>query len=453
MATDETTGTAPGENGTGRNDDSSVSLVGAVAIGIGGMVGGGIFAVLGLAAEAAGGATPVSFAVAGVVAALTAVSYSKLSVHFRSAGGTVTFIDRVFGVDAVTGAVNVTLWCGYIVTTALYASAFGHYGAALAPGSLADSPVAFKSLAVVGVVLPWAVNLASAGLIATAEDAVVALKLVILLIVAVAGIPSASTDRLDPAGWPSPVSVLAAGMLVFVAYEGFELIANAAEDVRRPTHTLPRAFAWSIGLVIVLYVGISTIVVAALSPDEIAQAAEYALAEAASASLGRFGFVMVGVSALLATFSAANATLYGAARLSYSLALDRELPAEFRRQPWHRPFGLHITAGLGAAIAVALPVGNISSLASSIFLIVFAVVNAAAFVAGADANVRRPLAAAGAAACAASLVALVVRDLSDDPTPVVLLVALLAAAFVLERRVLRHRRDDADRQRAARRGD
>ena len=134
-----------------RDAAGRVSLVGAIAIGIGGMVGGGIFAVLGVAAEQAGGATPIAFLVAGAVAALTAYSYSNLSVHAPDAGGTVAFIDRAFWINELTGTVNIVLWAGYIATTGLYAAAFGHYAATLVPGDADSTTVVFKSLAVVGV--------------------------------------------------------------------------------------------------------------------------------------------------------------------------------------------------------------------------------------------------------------------------------------------------------------
>lgn len=101
-----------------QSEPKTVGLLGAAAIGVGGMVGGGIFAVLGVASEQAGGATPIAFAIAGLVAALTAASYARLSVKFQSAGGTVTFIDKVFGIGELTGSLNIVLWAGYIVTTA-----------------------------------------------------------------------------------------------------------------------------------------------------------------------------------------------------------------------------------------------------------------------------------------------------------------------------------------------
>src|SRR5660398_207925 len=110
----------------GNNDrKDNVSLLGAISIGIGGMVGGGIFAVLGLAVELSGGATPVAFLIAGIVALLTSYSYAKLSGAYPSKGGTVILIDKAFGIDFFTGSANNLLWVGYIVTLAWYANAFG----------------------------------------------------------------------------------------------------------------------------------------------------------------------------------------------------------------------------------------------------------------------------------------------------------------------------------------
>ena len=113
--------------------DGKLGLWAVVAIGVGGMVGGGIFAVLGLAVQLAHGGTPLAFALAGVVALLTAYSYARLSVAYPSRGGTVTFLDRAFGSGMVTGSLNVLLWLSYVVMLSLYAFAFGSYGATFLP--------------------------------------------------------------------------------------------------------------------------------------------------------------------------------------------------------------------------------------------------------------------------------------------------------------------------------
>jgi amino acid transporter len=107
--------------------DKKIGLKEAVSIGIGGMVGGGIFAVLGLAVSMAKGGTPVSFLVAGLIALLTSYSYVKLSLAYPDRGGTVKFINQGFGIGVFSGGVNNLLWVSYIIMLALYASAFGSY--------------------------------------------------------------------------------------------------------------------------------------------------------------------------------------------------------------------------------------------------------------------------------------------------------------------------------------
>lgn len=404
------------------------------------MVGGGIFAVLGVAAKQAGGATPFAFLLAGAIAALTGYSYSKLSVAHPSAGGTVTFVDRAFGVNEVTGSLNVVLWAGYVATTALYASAFGNYAATLFPGGTDPSPLLLRSLIVAGIAIPWLINLVSAEFVARSETAIVAIKLAILALVIVAASPSIESSRLGLDTWPSPFAAIAAGMLIFVAYEGFELIANASEDAKKPRRTLPRAFAASIGIVVVLYVAISFVVVGSLSPSEIAASADYALAQAASTTLGQVGFTIVAISAILATLSAINATLYGAARLSFTIATEGELPEPTARRVWNQPIGLFITAGLAMVLAVGLPLSSISGLASAIFLIVFATVNVAALRSPRDIGTRRIIAGAGAAGCLLSLVVLVTSLVSDDLTSVLALVIIVGAVLAAEHLILKRRR-------------
>ena len=417
-----------------------IGIAGATSIGIGGMVGGGIFAVLGVAATNAGGATPLAFLVGGVVAALTAYSYARLSVAMSSAGGTVTFIDRAFGIGRLTGSINALLWIGYVITTALYAAAFGNYAGTFFGGDGSVGPVLLRGLIACGIGLPWLVNLLDASLVARTETIVVGIKIVILVLVVVAGVPSASSSRLAPSTWSSPTAIVAAGLLVFVAYEGFELISNSSEDVRRPARTLPWAFGLSVGIVVVLYVAIAAVVVGSLSPERIVEASDFALAETASASLGSVGFDAVAVSALLATLSALNATLYGAARLSYTLATEGELPERFETKRWNDPVGLHITAALGLLAAVTLPLTSISAMASIIFLIVFATVNLAAWRCGTGAGVRRPIAGAGALACAGALAVLVVETAIGSPTALVTLVVIVALLLAVENRLLSSRR-------------
>lgn len=120
---------------TDETPDESIGLLEAVSIGVGGMVGGGIFAVLGLAVGVGGGGTFIAFLVAGLVALLTTYSYARLSVALPSDGGTVTFLNEAFGTGRFAGSMNVLLWLSYVITTSLYAYAFGSYGATFFPVS------------------------------------------------------------------------------------------------------------------------------------------------------------------------------------------------------------------------------------------------------------------------------------------------------------------------------
>ncbi|MCA9905632.1 MAG: amino acid permease, partial [Anaerolineae bacterium] len=258
------------------------------------MVGGGIFAVLGLAVLLAGGATWLSFVVAGLVAVLTAYSYAKLSVAYPSQGGTIVFIDKAFGVDLYTGTINNLLWLGYVVTLALYAVAFGNYAATFLPADQ-QSETTFHLLVSLAIIVPTLLNFFGAEIISKAETYIVAVKVAILILVIILGFSSVDAARLEPSTWQPLMQIVSAGMIIFVAYEGFELIANTAPVVRNYRTTLPRAYYIAVVFVLILYALIAVVVVGSLPASEIASAQDFALAEAAKPSLGQFGFTLVAV--------------------------------------------------------------------------------------------------------------------------------------------------------------
>ena len=419
----------------------TIGLWGAVAIGIGGMVGGGIFAVLGLVAVDAGGGAPLGFLLAGVVALLTAASYAKLSVMYPSRGGSVVFIDRVFGVRLATGALNNLLWFGYLVTLSLYAVAFASYAGTFF-GSGQPSPVWLHHLLISAAILvPTALNLLSAAIVAETETAIVGVKLAMLALVAGAGLTTVQPARFAIGTWPPLPAIAAAGMLVFVAYEGFELIANAGDDIRDPRRNLPRALYIAVGSVIVVYVAVAVVTVGSLDAGRIAATADFALAEAAQPSLGRFGFTIVAISAVLATLSAINATLYGTARLSYSIALEGELPATFERKVWNEPVGLLITAAASLLLANSLDVTEISSIASAVFLIVFGAVNAAAFRSAGRLVPRRMVAFGGVGGCLVSFVVLIIDTADRRPVALAVLGMMVVVSVSAEALWLHRKRE------------
>lgn len=258
----------------------NVGLIGAVAIGVGGMVGGGIFAVLGEAVSIAHGATPMAFFIGGIVALLTSFSYARLSVTYQSRGGTAFFIDTAYGNNTLSGSLNLMLWLCYLVTIALYAVAFASYAATFFPG---ETSWLFRHILIsLAIILPTAINLISVSFVAKSETTIVVLKVILLLAIIWFSLPFIHLSNVAPAQWGSVNSLVTAGMTIFVAYEGFELIANAAEDITNPKRNLPLAFLISVILVILLYIVIAAITVSTVSETQLLTAKEFALAVAAN---------------------------------------------------------------------------------------------------------------------------------------------------------------------------
>jgi hypothetical protein len=395
------------------------------------MVGGGIFAVLGLAVQMAKGGVPLAFFLSGVVAMLTAYAYARLSVTYPSQGGTVEYLNQAFGPGLLTGGLNILLWLSYIVMLSLYAFAFGSYGKTFFP---AGAQAVWKHVLISTVVVGLTVlNVVGAKAVGRAEEWIVGIKVTILLLFIAFGLWSVQLRRLTPASWADPVSLFAGGMIIFLAYEGFELIANTAQDVRTPHKTLPRAFYASVGFVIALYVLVSFVTAGNLPVAQIVAAKDYALAEAAKPFLGDLGYTLIAVAALMSTASAINASLYGAARVSYIIAKDGELPDFLEHKIWNRPLeGLVFTSALTLLTANFLDLSSISMMGSAGFLLIFAAVNAANVRLHHKTGSQRWISVAGALACLAALGALVWRIAQNSPQKILLLVFMLAAAFGLE---------------------
>jgi amino acid transporter len=408
-----------------------INFWGAVSIGIGGMVGGGIFAVLGLSVQLSGGGAPISFAIAGLIALLTAYSYSKLSVAMPSQGGTVTFLDRAFKPGIVIGGFNILLWFSYIVMLSLYSYAFGSYGSTF--GSDSFQPVLKHILISGSIILIASLNMLSADIIGRAETWIVGLKIIILLTFIAIGFSGVNTEQLSWGTWSPPLHLIAGGMIIFLAYEGFELIANTAHDIKNPEKNLPRAYFSAVVFVIILYILIAAVAIGNLPVSKIVEAKDYALAEAAKPFLGHPGFILIAVAALLSTGSAINATMYGTTRLSYIIAKDGELPVVLDKKIWNRPLeGLIITSSVTLIIANFFDLSSISTMGSAGFLIIFAAVNAANVKLYRLTKSQRLFSALGLVACIGALAVLIWQTAMTSPIRLIVLISMTGLAFIVE---------------------
>ena len=414
-----------------KSEDNKIGFIEVASIGIGGMVGGGIFAVLGLAVQLSKGGAPIAFLIAGIVALVTAYSYSKLSVALPGKGGTVSFLDKAFGSGLFTGSMNILLWISYIIMLSLYAYAFGSYGAELFSSG---SNEFLKHILISGIVITITVlNIFSAKLIGEAEDFIVAIKLLILLFFCVVGFWGIQTDKLTISQWSPATSLVAGGFIIFLAYEGFELIANTADDVRTPEKTLPRAFYGSVIFVIALYIIVAAVTVGNLPVEKIVQAKDYALAIAAKPFLGQFGIILISIAALLSTTSAINATLYGSARLSYIIAKDGELPAFLERKVWNKQIeGLLITSALTLLVANFFNLSSLSTMGSAGFLLIFAAVNWSNAKLSNETGGSKLLSFTGVGLCLGALASLLWYAIRNSPSDILVLLAMIVISLFVE---------------------
>ncbi|MEE8139414.1 MAG: APC family permease [Alphaproteobacteria bacterium] len=398
-----------------------IGVFSALSIGIGGMVGGGIFAVTGLTIQLTKGAAPIAFILAGIVALLTSYSYLKLTLKYPSAGGTVEFLNRGFGPGVFTGAMNILLCFGYVVLLAVYAYAFAFWHHVFATGL---------------ILLLATVNALSADLVIRSENFFNLGKMALLAVFILAGLAMPMDwSRLSLEAYVPPLEILAGAMIIFLNYEGFELIANAGPDIKDPKKTLPIAYFGGIAIAMVLYVLITLVVLGHMDFAEVAEHSDYALSAAARNFMGTAGYIIVSIAALLATSSAINATFYGSGRLTYVIAKSGELPAELERSIRGQHLeGMVIFAALALVLVNFLPLTAIATMGSAGFLVVFLGVNLANLRLAQETESRVWISGTGALACAIALTALCwqIWKVPETRPHLWILVAMIALSLGLE---------------------
>jgi amino acid transporter len=415
--------------------DKKIKLKEAISIGIGGMVGGGIFAVLGLAVSIAKGGTPMAFLLAGIIALITSYSYSNLSKAYPDRGGTVKFINQGFGISIFSGGMNNLLWISYIIMLSLYASAFGSYAPNLFELTHSKT-IDFHIYASAIIIFATLINYYSVAVVGKIESYAVIIKLIILLAFICFGIyglvGNANLTQLAFSNWENPIQLFAGGMVIFVAYEGFELIANVAPDISQPEKNISKAYYYSVIFVMFLYIVIAAVTVGSLPFETIATAQDYVLAEAAKPLLGELGFSIITIAALISTFSAINASLYGGSRVNYKLAEDDELPYHFLKKLWNQPIGLLLTAIATLILVNVLDLESISTAGSIGFILIFGIVNLVGFKLSKNINGNKLIPMLGFVFCMTALVVLIGEQFKAKPIGVFVSVGIIAFCFLAE---------------------
>ncbi len=338
---------------------------------IGGMIGGGIFSVLGVTIDLAGHLAVVAFVLGGVIAALTAHAYARLALHSGRPGGPFTYL-REEGHARPAAWVAWLLIVGYVFALAVYAFTFGHYLANVLGAS--DLVARLSGVGVLAAFL--AINLRGVTTSGLVEDLVVFTKLAVLGGIALVGVGMYSPSRLAPLDNQGLLGVFLGAAVIFVAYEGFELLPYDYDDLVEPRLTLPRALYISVGVVVLVYVAVTLASQMLISDRTIIAKKEVAFAIVGKEALGGFGLWAATVGAIFSTSSAINATLFSTARLVRDVSAAGELPARLGRERRGLPVGAVVwIALLGAAFSLLPGITEIVSFGSLTFLLVFGLIN------------------------------------------------------------------------------
>jgi amino acid transporter/nucleotide-binding universal stress UspA family protein len=379
-----------------------LGLFEATMIGVGAMIGAGIFVLTGIAVGNSGPAAVIAFGLNGVVTLFTALSYAELASAIPEAGGGYSYIKKVMP-NSIAFMSGWMLWFAYIVACSLYAKGFGSYFlefferyvpsvAQSILGLLGEAPsVAF--LAVLIGILFLTINIIGTHATGKTENVITMTKIVILSVFVFFGAkqvlsaPNVAKTNFNPLFPLGFSGVLAAMGLTFIAFEGYDLIATISEEVKEPRRTIPRAILLSLAITIVIYLLVVFSCIGAVPSAEglptwqlLGRYKEIGIIRAAQGFMPKFGVILILGGGLFATLSALNATIMASSRVAFSMGRDWMLPNllsrvhSIRRTP---VLAISLSGFLFLAVAVALPLEIIGISSSLLFLMTFALVNVA----------------------------------------------------------------------------
>jgi amino acid transporter len=360
-----------------RKRNKSLGVPELIAIALGGMVGGGIFTILGISVAMVGAYTPLVMIIGGFIAALAAYSYVKLGVYYKDEGATYSFYKRTFPKSPFAASL-IGWWVifGYISTIALYAYTFASY--AISGFAFADSEWARKIVAGAIILTFMLINIWSVKGMGKIEDIMVYTKLIILIIISFVLINNSQTTLpvlISSETDVSVLSILIVASLTFVAFEGFQLVINAVNEMKTPEKNIPKAIYSSLFLAVLIYFVISLGAILAIPFEEIINNKEYALAAGTGKVLGHWGTDLVVLGALLATSSAISGTLFGASRQMAVIAGDGFFPKALAKRSNNIPVVAIISMAvcafllvLAGSLQVILEFGSVTFLLVSLLM-------------------------------------------------------------------------------------
>lgn len=410
--------------------DGEIGLAESVSMAIGGMVGGGIFAVLGVVAGTAGTLAWFAFIVAGIIAGAAGYSFNRLNDLTDEPSGPITFVERFTGRTTLAGMIGWTFIVGYVGTMAMYAYAFGGYATELAGVHTVSGVPLRPVVSVFTVAVFVGLNTAGAHASGRTEDVLVGLKVAILLLFGLGGLYYGFTHgQLESGLSQFSIGPVVAAAISFVAFEGWELLLFDQDSIAKPESTVRTAIYLSILAATALYVVVAIVTTNLVAPAVIKAHAETSLAVAARPFLGSLGFGLISIAALFSTGSAINATLFSSSRLSKELASDGFLPDGISRGDGEPVRSLIVLGTLTALFTFFGSLDAISSFASLAFITIFGLVSYLAFLERGSALKTWLIPAVGALGAVGTVVALLWHLYTAEPH-VFGLVAVIAVSVI-----------------------
>jgi amino acid transporter len=402
----------------------------AAFIGVGAMVGAGIFSLLGAAGEVAGAAVWISFLLAGAVAGLQGYSFAKFGARFPSAGGLLEYVRRGYGDGHFLGIIAWLILATNAIVTAMVAVSFGSY----ASGAWTNNSTAWIKVFAVAIVLVMSLlNILGSHVVARASTVVVIVVIGILSVFAVVTLVNMDPQLLAFSGYPSLRDIVSSVALTFFAFLGFGVVTFTAKDLANPQRQLPRAMFLALGIATVIYVAVALGVFGTLTVHEVIASGGTAIAKAAEPTLGSAGYWLMSVTALFATAGATNAGLYPAGGLCEEMARTGQFPPTLGRRFGRRaPAGLLLTALLAIVLAAGFDLNAIASIGSAIALLVFSLVTAGHMRVRHETGAKAWLLILAVASSAIVLVTFVFTTLVHEPGTVIAIVVITALSVLCD---------------------
>ncbi|MBK8909480.1 MAG: APC family permease [Rhodospirillales bacterium] len=414
---------------------NSITLGGAVAMGTGVMIGAGIFALTGQIAELAGPLFPLAFIAGAVVTAFSAYSYIRMSNTWPSSGGIAMILQKCYGLGAIAAGAALLMALSMVIAESLVARTFATY--VLQPFDIADGPLV-PVLAVAVILFAFLVNVAGNRSVGLFSLVMAAIKIGGIALFGIAALWSSGfgfAAATESGREFTATGFVASVALAILAFKGFTTITNSGAEITEPRRNVGRAITVSIALCVVVYLLVAFGVGSSLTIDEIIEARDYSLAEAAEPALGQVGFLLTVLLAAVATASGILASVFAVSRMLAMLTDMEMIPhSHFGMSGPIQRHTLIYTVVIASTLAVFFDLGRIASLGAFFYLVMDMIIHWGVFrFRRREIGAASPVLLAALAFDAVVLAAFTAMKLQSDPAIVLYAAIAIGAVFGFER--------------------